>query len=163
MGCSQLAVAGSHWLPLGFSSVVSIVVLAFQGLHGNLLKCWTLPHRCDNPFADRRVCVRPCSTGFVEQSNQTWDTYLKKFLTFLLEWDVWGVHLSSKGFGKFLVYPWPTSWQFFLYFTRVCICLLMVHLYGQVRLQILEWTYFHQLPFKTELCWRFFSQAFTGS
>lgn len=54
--------------------------------------------------ADRRVCVRPCSTGFVEQSNQTWETYLKKFLTFLLEWDVWGVHLSSKGFGKFFVY-----------------------------------------------------------
>lgn len=58
------------------------------------------------------------------------------------------MHLSSKGFGKFLVYPWPTSWQFCLHFTRVCICLLMVHLYGQVRLQILEWTYFHQLSFK---------------
>lgn len=47
----MLAVSRSRIsLLLGFSSVVSIVVLAFQGLHGNLLKCWTLPHCCDNPF-----------------------------------------------------------------------------------------------------------------
>ena len=52
---------------------------------GTSHQCWTLP----TALADRRVCVRPCSTGLVEQSNQTWETYLKKmfdvFLTFRLK------------------------------------------------------------------------------
>lgn len=33
-------------------------------------------HLCsDSPYADRRVCVRPCSNGNVELSNQTWVWY----------------------------------------------------------------------------------------
>lgn len=46
------------------------------GSSASMAKSCVTAHLCsDSPYADRRVCVRPCSNGNVELSNQTWVWY----------------------------------------------------------------------------------------